>query len=182
MGGQPGGHAHLPPRGWRPQHTRAPGNPVLLGASPTGPPAAHVHSVLTASHTGVSPPATQHLGTLSVTSPHTLSPPGQAVTDTLSHWLTHMAAGNWGAQTRPPCGPHPPQRSCLGPAAREAKGIQGLVLFAGNTGIYNALFLNLPSPRLWLLWGGGGWNRALSHPGFQSSPGVAWGWVPPKRK
>lgn len=69
-------------------------------------------------------------------------------------------------QTRPPSGPRPPQRSCLGPAVWEATGTQGLVLFAGNTGIYNALFLNPPSPRLWLLWGGGGWNRALSLPCF----------------
>lgn len=81
-------------------------------------------------------------------------------------------------QTRPPSGPRPPQRSCLGLAAREATGIQGLVLFAGNTGIYNALFLNLASPRLWLLWGGGGWNSALNLPCFRAARGLHGLWSP----
>lgn len=44
--------------------------------------------------------------------------------------------------------PHLRQGRCLRRAAWEAEGIQGLVLFAGNTDIYNALFLNLAYSRL----------------------------------
>lgn len=151
------------------------GNPITLGPSETllclGP-----HVVTGDTSHSLCPDTLTHR---CVTSHSPASP------DTLCHQPTHFVTpwtdgdrhpvtladshSSWElgrTQTRPPSGPRPPQRSCLGPAAWEATGIQRLVLFAGNTGIYNALFLNLPSPRLWLLWGGGGWNRALKLPCF----------------
>lgn len=61
----------------------------------------------------------------SVTNPHTLSPPGQAVTDTLSHWLTHTAAGNWGAVGTPSLWPPPPSKELSGPGCPGGQGDPG---------------------------------------------------------
>lgn len=113
--------------------------------------------------------------------PQALSPPGQVVTDRHPVTLADShSRGNWYTYDTPP---HLCQGSCLRLAAWEAEGIQGLVLFAGNTGIYNVLFLNLACSRLGYC--GAGWvEPSLEPPTLKVSPWLGtvvsqrtdWGW------
>lgn len=113
----------------------------------------------------MSPHTTQHTG-------HFLSPTTGFVTPWTGgdrHPVTladSHSSGNWCTHDMPP---HLRQGSCLSRAACEAKGIQGLVLFAGNMDIYNALFLNLACSRLGYC--GAGWvEPSLEPPTLKVSP------------
>ena len=121
-----------------------------------------MHSLLSPSHTSASPHTTLHPWPLCGTNPHTLLPLGQAVTDTPSRWLTHTAAGNWGAVGAPSLRPPPPSKELSGPGCPGGQEDPGAGSICRKHG-YLRRFIFKPSfSQTWLLWGGGGWNRASS--------------------
>lgn len=132
-------HAHLPPWLETPSHS-GPQKPCSAWGPTWSQETRHIHSVPTPSRTGVSPHTAQHLRTLSVTNPRTSSPPGQTVTDTLSHWLTHTAAGNWGAHRHAlPLAPAPLKEAVWAQPPGRPRGFRGW-FYLQETRVFTMLY------------------------------------------
>lgn len=69
---------------------------------------------------------TSHSPAPPVTNTHTLSPPGQAVTDSYPvHQLTHTAARNWGTRGQSRLQPHPSKGTICALPPRRPRGLRG---------------------------------------------------------